>query len=456
MERRKKFEPYPYQKYCIDRIIHDDAVGLFLHMGLGKTVITLTAIQDLIYNRFRVNKALVIAPKKVAEMTWKAEADKWEHLRLLRFSHVLGSRENRIRALNVPADVYVINRENTAWLVDYYQDRWPFDMVVIDELSSFKNHQSKRFKALKKIRPKIKKIVGLTGTPAPNGYHDLWAQVYLLDRGERLGRYITHYRDRYFVPDFSGYGYNLKPGADRVIREKIADICVSMKAEDYISLPERVDNVIPVKLDSKALKLYQKFEREFVAEVTGCEITAANAAALSNKLLQLCNGAVYDDDGQVHEIHNCKIDALMELLEQLNGNPALLFYTFQHDLHRLKRALTGTGLRVRELKTADDQRDWNAGKIDVLLAHPASAGHGLNLQEGGNHVVWFGLTWSLELYQQANSRLHRQGQTQKVVVHHLVVQEGIDRDVMRALQSKEKTQDALIEALKARIGGGAE
>ena len=451
MTERKKFQPHAYQSYCIRRLITDEAIGLFLDMGLGKTVITLSAINDLKYNRLQVRKALVVAPKKVAESTWTAEAAKWEHLRLLRVQTVLGSQAQRIRALNTPADVYVINRENVPWLVEYYKNAWPFDMVVLDELSSFKNHQSKRFKALKWVRPHIKRIVGLTGTPAPNGLLDLWAQIYLLDMGERLGKYVTHYRERYFVPNYHGFGYRPKPGAEEAIQRKIADICVSMRAEDYLELPDLVSNVIPVALDAKAVRMYRELERQMLLNVDDDTITAANAAALTNKLMQLCNGAVYGEDRQVHEIHDCKIEAFLELIEQLNGKPALVFYTFQHDLYRLKRALAKTGLRVRELRTPEDQNDWNAGKIDVLLAHPASAGHGLNLQDGGNHVVWFGLTWSLELYQQAVSRLHRQGQKQKVIVHHLVVQEGIDKDVMDALENKATTQDRLLDALRARI-----
>ena len=449
--QRKKFVPHAYQRYCINRLLTDEALGLFLDLGLGKTVITLTAINDLKYNRFAVSKVLVVAPKKVAEATWMLEAAKWEHLKLLRIVPVLGSQQKRIRALNTPADVYVINRENVPWLVEYYRNAWPFDMVVLDELSSFKNHQAQRFKALTWVRRHIRRIVGLTGTPAPNGLMDLWAQIYLLDQGQRLEKYITHYREKYFVKNFDGYGYTPKPGAEQVIHEKISDICISMKAEDYLELPDCVTNVIPVVLDEKAKKLYRELERKMLIELEDAEISVTSAAALTGKLLQLCNGALYDEDRQVHEIHDAKIEAFLELLEQLNGKPALVFYTFQHDLARIKKALAKTNLRVRELRTPQDQADWNAGKIDVLLAHPASTAYGLNLQDGGNHVVWFGLTWSLELYQQANGRLHRQGQRQKVIIHHLVVQGGVDEDVMAALEAKATTQDRLLEALKARI-----
>lgn len=451
IQQRKKFVPHAYQRYCINRLLTDEMVGLFLDLGLGKTVITLTAINDLKYNRFAVRKVLVVAPKKVAEATWTLEVQKWEHLRLLRVVPVLGSKQKRIRALNTPADVYVINRENVPWLVEYYRNAWPFDMVVLDELSSFKNHQAQRFKALTWVRPHIKRIVGLTGTPAPNGLMDLWAQIYLLDRGERLERFITHYREKYFIKNQYGFGYKPKPGAEEAIHKKIADICISMKAEDYLELPDCVTNVIPVLLDDRAAHLYRDLEKEMLLELEGAEISVTSAATLTNKLLQLCNGALYDENRQIHEIHNCKIEAFLELLEQLNGKPALVFYNFQHDLIRLQKALAKTGLRVRELQTPKDQADWNAGNIDVLLAHPASAGHGLNLQDGGNHVVWFGLNWSLELYQQANGRLYRQGQQQKVIIHHLVVQGGVDEDVMAALEAKATTQDRLLEALKARV-----
>nr|WP_285891209.1 DEAD/DEAH box helicase [Paenibacillus pasadenensis] len=420
-------------------------------MGLGKTVITLTAIHDLKYNRFAVRRTLVIAPKKVAEATWTNEASKWQHLQHLRIIPVLGSAAKRIRALNTPGDIWVINRDNVAWLVEHYRNAWPFDMVVLDELSSFKNHQAKRFKCLTWIRPHIKRIVGLTGTPAPNGLLDLWAQVFLLDQGERLEKFVTHYREKYFERNYNGFGYTAKPGADEVIHRNIADLCISMKAEDYLQLPDVTTNVIPVVLDDKAAAQYKRMEKDLLLQIEDTEITAASAAVLTGKLLQLCNGALYDDARNVHEIHDSKLEAFLELIEQLAGKPALVFYSYQHDLSRVKAALSKSGLRVRELKTPQDQLDWNAGQIDILLAHPASAAYGLNLQDGGNHVIWFGLTWSLELYQQANGRLHRQGQKQKVVLHHLVVQSGADEDVMSALDDKATTQDRLLSALKARI-----
>lgn len=450
-----QFQPHPYQAYCINRLLTDPALGLFLDMGLGKTVITLTAINDLEYNRFAVAKALIVAPKKVAEATWQKEATKWDHLRHLRFSTVLGSAAKRIRALNTPADVWVINRENVPWLVEYYQNAWPFDMVVLDESSSFKNHQAKRFKSLTWVRHSICRIVELTGTPSPNGLLDLWAQLYLLDEGQRLGRKITHFRERYFEPDQRGrdmvYSYAPKIGAAEAIRQLIGDICVSMKAEDYLSLPDCIYNDIPVVLDTKAEAAYRKLETEALLQVAESVIDAGSAAVLTNKLLQMCNGAVYDTDGQMVEIHRCKLEAFLETVESLQGQPVLVFYNFKHDLERLEGALVGSGLRVRRLTGAAEETAWNNREIDVLLAHPASCAYGLNLQAGGNHVIWFGLNWSLELYQQANKRLHRQGQTEKVIIHHLVVQGGVDEDVITALQDKGDTQDALMRALKARI-----
>lgn len=450
-----KFKPHEYQKYCINRVLNTPALGLLLDMGLGKTVITLTAINDLKYNRFAVSKVLVIAPKKVAESTWANEASKWEHLQLLRISTVIGSATKRVKALNTPADIYVINRENIPWLVDYYRNAWPFDMVVIDEFSSFKNHTAKRFKALKNVRPHIQRIVGLTGTPAPNGLLDLWAQVYLLDNGQRLGQTITGFRERYFEPDQRSrdriFSYAPKEGADEKIQQLIGDICVSMKSEDYLELPDITYNTISVHLDSKAQKSYEKLEREMLLQVDESTIDAGSAAVLTNKLLQLCNGAVYDENRNVVDIHDCKIEAFNELVEGLNGKPALVFYNFQHDKERIIKALSKTSLRVRELKTPQDEKDWNSRQIDILLAHPASAAYGLNLQQGGNHVIWFGLNWSLELYQQANKRLHRQGQTEKVIIHHLTVTDGVDGDVIGALLNKSSTQDHLMNALKARI-----
>ncbi|WP_312647547.1 DEAD/DEAH box helicase [Aminipila sp.] len=450
-----KFIPHEYQRYCINRMLSDKALGLFLDMGLGKTVITLTAINDLKYNRFEVSKILVVAPKKVAETTWGKEASKWDHLQLLRVITVLGSQSRRIRALNTPADIYVINRENVPWLVEYYRNAWPFDMVIVDEFSSFKSHQAKRFKSLTWVRDKIYRFVGLTGTPAPNGLLDLWAQVYLLDKGERLGKKITHYRERYFEPDQRDrdhvFSYAPKPGAEEAIKTAISDICVSMKAEDYLQLPDCLSVTVPVVLDDKAVKAYEKLEKEMLLTVDENTIDAGSAAVLTNKLLQLCNGAVYDENREVVEIHNCKLEAFTELVEALNGQPALVFYNFQHDKARIIKATAKMGLEVRELKTPQDADDWNSRQIDILLAHPASAAYGLNLQEGGNHVIWFGLNWSLELYQQANARLHRQGQKEKVIIHHLVVEGGRDEDVIEALEDKSATQESLMQSLKARI-----
>jgi SNF2 family DNA or RNA helicase len=423
--------------------------------GLGKTVITLTAVNDLKYNRFAVNKVLVIAPKKVAEATWAKEAAKWDHLKLLRVMTVLGPLNKRIKALNTNADIYVINRENVTWLVEYYRNNWPFDMVVVDEFSSFKNHQAKRFKSLTWVRKHITRFVGLTGTPAPNGLMDLWAQVYLLDGGQRLGKHITKFRERYFNPDQRDreriFTYAPKQGADEAIKNLIGDICVSMKAEDYLELTDCTTVTVPVVLDKNAKTAYEKLEREMLLQVDENIIDAGTAAVLTNKLLQLCNGAVYDENREIIEIHDCKLEAFIELVEGLNGQPALVFYNFQHDLVRIKKALSKSGLVVRELKGPKDEDDWNNKKIDILLAHPASAAYGLNLQKGGNHVIWFGLNWSLELYQQANKRLHRQGQTEKVIVHHVVVEGGVDEDVMAALEDKGATQDRLMNSLKARI-----
>lgn len=448
------FKPHNYQRYCIEKAITQKEIGLFLDMGLGKTSITLTAINELIYNRFEVSKVLVIAPKKVAELTWNTESEKWDHTKHLRIASVLGSEQKRLRALNSNADIYVINRENVSWLVNHYKNQWPFDMVVIDELSSFKNHQAKRFKDLKCVRPHIKRIIGLTGTPSPNGLLDLWAQVYLLDQGERLHKRIGQYREQYFnrfQVDSSGWEkYIEKQDSNAVISEKLKDLCVSMSAEDYLDLPDLIVDPVWVQLDSKTKKQYKEMEQNLILQLPDGDISVTSSAALSNKLLQLCNGAIYDDDRDVKEIHDCKINALLETIENLNGQPALLFYSFQHDKKRILNVLPKS-LRVRDLKTIKDQQDWNNGEIDILLAHPASAGYGLNLQDGGNHMIWFGLNWSLELYQQAIKRLHRQGQRQKVIVHQLLVKGGRDEDVSKVLDVKGDVQQALLDSLKARI-----
>ena len=461
-----RFVPHDYQRYCITRIIQEEALALFLDMGLGKTVITLTAVCDLIFNRFLVSRCLVIAPKKVAEDTWTREQDKWDHLNLLKIQPVLGAKEKRIRALNSPGNIFVINRENVPWLVDHYRNDWPFDMVVIDESSSSKSHQAKRFKALRNIRRHIRRLVELTGTPSPNGLTDLWAQLYLLDGGQRLGRTLTEYRNNYFVPASRNattiFSYEPLPGANEKIQEQIRDICISLSAKDYLSLPDRIDNVRYVQLDARARRAYEEMERERILELPDGALDAGSAAVLSGKLLQLANGAVYhtketvvDDhvteEREVVQIHDNKLEGFLELLEELGGKHALVFYNFQHDLERIHRVLAKTKLAVRELKGTADIAEWNAGRIDILLAHPASVAYGLNLQEGGSDVIWFGLNWNLELYQQANARLHRQGQKHTVYIHHLLAAGTVDEDVMSALRRKGDCQAALLEALKARV-----
>ncbi len=415
----------------------------------------MTALHELKYLRWSIRKALIIAPKKVAEKTWSDEAAKWDHLSRLRVSVALGNLQQRIAALETPADVYVINRENTQWIVEYYGHDWPFDTVVLDESSSFKNHQAKRFKAMKAIRPRVRRLIELTGTPSPHGLTDLWAQIYLLDGGKRLGRTISVYRDLYFEPDKRNrttiFSYAPREGAEAEIYKQISDICISMKAEDYLQLPDLIYEDIPVVLDAPARKAYDRMERDMLLEVDNELITANTAAALTGKLLQLCNGAVYDEDGKAQEVHGCKIEALLETVEQLGGQHAIIYYYYQHDRDRLLKALGKIGRTVRVYRNAQDQDDWNAGKIDLLLAQPASCGYGLNLQDGGHHVIWFGLTWALEEYQQANKRLHRQGQMYPVIVHRLIVRGGQDEDVIKSLESKDGAQESLLAALKARI-----
>ncbi|WP_455257218.1 DEAD/DEAH box helicase [Peptoniphilus asaccharolyticus] len=443
---------HDYQNFCVDKILEQNNVGLFLDMGLGKTLITLTSIQELMYARFLIDKVLVIAPKKVAEATWQNEIKKWPEFKNLRFSTILGNQKQRIKAIHTPADVYIINRDNIVWLVEYFKNKWPYEMVVADEFTSFKNHESKRFKALASVKPHIKRFLGLTGTPSPNGLLDLWAQVYLLDEGERLGRSFYAYRNNFFDGDYMGYNYTAKEDTNSEVTERISDICISMKADDYLTLPDVVENIIPVVLDSKAQKQYDTLERQAVLEIENADdIDATSAAALSNKLLQLANGAVYDENHKWYEIHNAKIEMFLETLEQLNGKSALVFYNFQHDRDRILKTLEKTKRKVRVLKTPQDQEDWNSGKVDVLLTHPASSAYGLNLQQGGNHVIWFGLNWNYELYAQANKRLHRQGQKEKVIIHHLVTQGTRDDDVMEALKRKENVQDYVLRSLKARI-----
>lgn len=404
-----------------------------------------------------MQKVLIIAPKKVAEATWQREAQKWDGVGILRISTVLGSLSKRVKALNTPADIYIINRDNVTWLVDYYKNDWPFDMVVADESSSFKNHAAKRFKSLAHMYNRIKRMVLLTGTPTPKGLIDLWAQIYLLDRGQSLGRTYTSFRDHFFIPDQRSqtviYSYKPKDTAENDVLRAISHLCVSMKSEDYLTLPPVTEDIVPVQLSPKAQRDYDEMETRMVLELveSGEEITAVSAAALSTKLQQLANGAVYDELRNVHEIHDCKIEAFKELIEQLSGKPALVFYNFKHDLDRLKKSLAKSKLVVKELKGAAEEREWNDGKIDVLLAHPASTAYGLNLQDGGNHVIWFGLNWSLELYQQANKRLHRQGQKEKVIIHHLISIGTRDEDMMEALNRKADAQEYVLQSLKARI-----
>ncbi len=447
------FKPHIYQEHAIQKILDLPAVGLFLDMGMGKTVCALTAIVELLHNCFEVAKVLIIAPKRVAEDTWSREINKWDHTKHLKIVKVLGTAKQRINALESSADIYVINRENTEWLVNFYKKDWPFDMVVIDELSSFKSSKARRFRALRKVRPFIKRIVGLTGTPAPNGLIDLWSQLYLLDQGERLGKTVTGYRERYFEPGKRDprrgivFEWKPKPMAEEAIYGKISDICISMQAKDYLELPERINNVIPVSLPATARKKYEQLERDLLLPFAESDVVADTAAVLSNKLLQMANGAVYDENGGVKYIHNAKLEALEDVIEAANGKPVLVYYAYRHDRDRIKAKFPN----ARSLDTEKDIIDWNDGKIDLLITHPASAGHGLNLQAGGHIIVWFGLVWSLELYQQANARLDRQGQQHSVIVHHLVAEGTIDEDVMKAIEGKAVGQEALLEAVKARI-----
>jgi len=445
-----KYAPHEYQKYAEQFIIEHPACGLLLDMGLGKTIIALTAVDELMFDYFHVARVLVIAPLRVAQDTWSKECEKWDHLKGIKISKVLGSEKERRLALFRKADIYIINRENVEWLTKNY--KWDFDMVIIDELSSFKSHSAKRFKALRKVRSLTKRVVGLTGTPAPNSLIDLWSQINLLDMGVRLGRFIGNYRRDYFEPDKRNrdviFSYKPKAYAEEAIYRKISDICVSMKAVDYIKMPERIDNLIEVSMSEKEMTLYKKLEREMLLPFEGGDIDAVNAAALSNKLLQMANGAVYDENKAVRLIHNKKLDALEDLVEAANGKPVLIFYSYIHDRDRIAQRF-----KVSELKTPEDISKWNNGEIEIAIAHPASAGHGLNLQAGGSTVIWFGLTWSLELYSQANARLWRQGQKNTVVIHHIITKGTIDEQVLLALDKKQTGQMALIDAVRARIGG---
>lgn len=447
-----KFEPKYYQQFCIDKILHQDNVGLLLDMGMGKTAITLTAVEQLIYDYFSVRKVLVIAPLRPAVETWPTEVAKWDHLKHLKVSLCCGAKADREAGLAADADIYVINRENVPWLVEYYKTKWPFDMVVIDELSSFKSSKAQRFRALKKVRKYIKRIVGLTGTPAPNGLLDLWPQMYLLDQGEALGKTLTGYRSLYFDPDKRNatviFSYKLKEGAEQKIYEKISDLCVSMKTGDFLELPERLDVRHEIVLSKESMDKYKQLEKDMLLTYEEGDIDAGSAAILTNKLLQVAGGAAYNENGEVQEIHEDKLQALDDLIEQANGQSILLFYAFKHERDRIK-ARYPEAVDVKEPKAVER---WNEGKISILLAHPASAGHGLNLQFGGHIVIWYGLPMSLELYQQANKRLHRMGQKETVLIHHLLAKGTIDERVLDLiLTSKEERQDKLIEALKARI-----
>lgn len=451
----KETDLHDYQKKAVEHIITHNYCGLFLEMGLGKTVSTLTAVEKLMYDYLEVNSVLVIAPKRVAETVWAEEAQNWEHLQHLTFSKIVGTERQRLEAFHKKADIHIISRDNIAWLCGICASNLPYDMLVIDELSSFKNHQSQRFKALRLARPWIKRVVGLTGTPAPNGLIDLWPQIYLMDRGERLGKTITKYRSTYFTPGRSNgyvvYNYNLQGGAEQAIRNKIGDICISMQAQDYLHMPMLTNNVIRLSMPDDIQDAYDKFEKDSIMKLVNneVEITALNAAGLSNKLLQFANGAIYDEDKNVYPIHDVKLKALEEIVEEACGKPVLVAWTYQFDRDRIMKYLSK--YKPRELKTAKDIQDWNDGKVQLMLAHPASAGHGLNLQAGGNIIVWFGLTWSLELYQQFNARLYRQGQKQGVIIHHLCMIRTHDEDVMLALRNKDRVQMSLMNSIKAKI-----
>ena len=446
-----RYIPYEYQAYAKRFIDEHEACALLLDMGLGKTVITLTSVKGLL-ERGEVRKVLIIAPLRVAQTTWPSEIAKWDHLKGLTYKVATGTEKQRIAALGEKADIYIINRENVDWLINNNAVRFDFDMVVVDELSSFKSHQAKRFKSLLKVRWKIKRIVGLTGTPSSNGLMDLWAEYKLLDQGERLGRYITHYRDKYFVPDKRNanviFSYKLKPFAEQCIYDAVRDITISMKCTDYLRMPELINNYVEVELDSKESEAYQTLKKEMIVEVIGeGEVDAINSAVLASKLLQMANGAVYGEGKKVINIHDRKLDALEDLIEAANGKPVLIAYWYKHDLSRIKERFP-----CREILTDGDITDWNEGRIQIGLIHPASCSMGLNLQQGGSTLIWFGLTWSLELYEQTNARLWRQGQKDNVVIHHIVTKNTMDEKVLKALESKCEVQDALIDAIRMEVG----
>ena len=451
---------HEYQQYCVSFVKDHPESLLILQMGLGKTIASLTSILDLMFDSFEVGKVLVIAPLRVAKTVWPAERDAWEHTRFLRMSVVTGTALQRVAAMRTPADVYVVNRENTKWLVDFLEKHhipWPFDMVVIDELSSFKNHNSQRWKALRKVRPKIKRMVGLTGTPASNGLMDLWAEVFLIDNGKRLGRFIGRYREAYFKPagmnPYTGvvWGYQPLPGAEEAIYSRISDIAVSMKTLDYLDMPEYVPVTHAVEMAPSERGLYDEMKKELLVEVDGESIDAANAAVLSGKLLQMANGALYSADREVCEIHKQKLLMLEDLIEQANGQNVLVAYWYQHDHDRIMEHLTAVGYKPRDIRSEADIADWNAGRIQVGLISPASAGHGLNIQKGGHILIWFSMIWSLEMYQQTNARLWRQGQKEVVTIHHIVCRGTVDEDVLKALEHKDTTQQNLIAAVKAHL-----
>jgi len=446
------YNPHNYQKYAIKYIENHKAAAVLLDMGLGKTSITLTAINDLMFDSFEVHKALVIAPLRVARETWTAEVQKWEHLQILKCSVAVGTAAERTAALTAEADIYIINRENLQWLVEESGITFDFDMIVIDELSSFKNHNTKRFKALLKVRPKVNRIIGLTGTPASNGLMDLWAEFRILDMGQRLGRYISHYRNTYFTPEKRNgqviFSYKPLPDAEDKIYKQISDITISMKAADHLEMPELVLSEYNVTMSAQEKQLYEELKQELVLNLPGSEITAANAASLSGKLSQMANGAIYDDAGSIHRVHDKKLDALEDIIEAANGKSLLVAYWFKHDLDRICERLCKLHIPFARLDSSESIKRWNNGEIPVALIHPASAGHGLNLQAGGSTLVWFGLTWSLELYQQTVARLWRQGQTSKtVVIQHIITKGTIDERIMKALSKKEHTQTALIDAV---------
>ncbi len=445
------FSPHNYQSYAIDYIETHPVAAVLLDMGLGKTVISLTAIADLLFDSFEAHRILVVAPLRVARDTWPAEISKWQHLKHLTYAVAVGTVKERKAALSAGADITIINRENLGWLIDSSGFEFDYDMVIIDELSSFKNHKSKRFQSLMKVRPKVKRIIGLTGTPSSNGLMDLWAEFKLLDFGERLGRFITHYRNNYFIPDKRNgeiiYSYKPMPYAEDAIYRKISDITISMKSTDHLQMPELITSQYEVQLSEDEEQRYEELKADFILELPEGEITAANAASLTGKLSQLANGAIYDDEGNIVEFHDRKLDALEDIIESANGKPLLVAYWFKHDLQRIKKRFD-----VREIKTSKDIIDWNNGDIPVAVIHPASAGHGLNLQAGGSTLIWFGLTWSLELYQQTNARLWRQGQSSgTVVIEHIITKGTIDERILKALSLKEVSQNALIDAVKANL-----